>query len=126
MNVCVCVCKNVQVYLCITNDYNKQASPCVFFLTFLPLSPPVLSSQTAVLTCVMGMASAPWGSRVGTANARRAGGDLAAVLRWRPLALTTRTMKEVIWGKWENVFEKTLLSASRQRISPTKKRLHAE
>lgn len=125
--VCVraCVRKNVWLYLCITDDENKQASPCFspiipppffFLLTSLPLSPPVLSSQTAVLTCVTGTASAPWGSRVGIVNARQAGGDLAAVLQWRPLALTTRTTKEVNWGKWEKMFGRNLVSAAPLKI----------
>lgn len=37
-------------------------------------------------------------------NARQAGGALAAVLPWRPPALTTRTMKEVNWGEQEDIF----------------------
>lgn len=63
---------------------------------------PPVASQTAVRTCATETASAPWGSRVGTANARRAGGDLAAASRWRPPAPTTRTTKEVNWGQWSS------------------------
>lgn len=45
--------------------------------------------------CAGGTDSAPWCRTAGTASATPAGGAPAAVLPWRSLALTTKTMKEV-------------------------------
>ena len=89
MFLCVRVCVSECAYLCNGDDSKQTKFTCHFLL------PHVLSSQTAVLTCATGTASAPWDSRVGTANARRAGGAPAAVSPWRPPAPTTRTTKEV-------------------------------
>lgn len=96
MSVCVFVCVSLMIKQ--TSITLPSSLSLSFPLAALPLSPPVRSSQTAVLTCVTGMASAPWDSRAGTVNARQAGEARAAVLPWRHPALTTRTMKEVNWG----------------------------
>lgn len=88
--------RSVNASVCALRCASWRAPP----LTKRPVPP--VPSQTAVRTCATETASAPWGSRVGTANARRAGGDLAAASRWRPLVPTTRTTKEVNWGQWSS------------------------
>lgn len=99
----------------VTPLLSHHPSSFSFLLTSLPLSPPVLSSQTAALTCVTGTASAPWDSRVGIVNARQAGGAPAAVLPWRPPALTTRTTKEVNWRERDRIWGRTVISAALNR-----------
>lgn len=53
------------------------------------------SFQMDAQACAVGTGSASWCRTAGTASATPAGGALAAVLPWRSLAPTTKTMKEV-------------------------------
>lgn len=49
----------------------------------------------AVQGCAMGMGNASWVRTAGTVSVTLAGEGQAAVLPWRPPAMTIRTMKEV-------------------------------
>ncbi len=56
--------------------------------------------QMAVRGCAMGKGNASWVRTAGTVSATLGGEGQAAVLPWRPPAMTTRTMKEVRNACW--------------------------
>lgn len=84
--------------------------------------PPLL--QMAVRGFAMGMGNASWVRTAGTVSATLAGEGQAAVLPWRPPAMTTRTMKEVRNACWMQKLFLSPLASYASHLSRLEKRLH--